>query len=1587
MLPLVIEVADAITNGFAPNFTRNIEIEEILDGLVKNLCTGSDARFQGILILFDELNYYLDSWLTDRHLAGNTAPQNLTNACANHKAKIALMSFTQVNPNSKSTRDGFQQISTRLAPADATYSPVSSLEKVIDDVILQESEKWQTFRKKWDNTLWATSERTYKLARKYQDGQNLNQKEFHDHLGLGCFPLHPLAGYLLCNLEFTQGRTAIEFVKKEVGEFLAQPTEVQQPNRPNYLHAISLVDAFAPNFQSSKNKAEVYRTYLNVLDAIRSEADLDEISVVKAIFLYTVSGELILKAPHEPHEKILVDLSGLPEFRLREALDRLQNERQAVYRRPDGIYQFFKNNPIDLIKRVIAELEEQLRQRPNSPSKENIFVEYCRDNMTCILGEEVTKANLFATENGLIASDWYFQNQILTIEEFEKFLQKPQAITNAINKGCQGIVVYVVDSNVRDLEGVTEEIDALLSQSPLKERLVIAVAKQDIGEDEDNLGRVLQKITVLKTVFRSEIGTPTYNKVLSDWEKQVRDGASGILKIQNLTIASIRSSKVRNQDHFKISSNVSALLKELYPFVPSVGNSSNIKLDNTASKQIVTALATWMLGKGKIEVVDLPKHNKAAYQGAIDMFEKTWGVFEKRGNEYYVKKPTNNNILAAWEMIDQLCDLKDKKIVEITIKNIREKLFNVPYGYHDLTFTVLMFAWISFHRSEVSLKGTTAIQSSTRSAAPRVEERELNFWATTNIVEKLDNLIKEWIVKLDAKLIRRQMVAIPDAPTLPIDYEKAIIYLQESGKFLENNSSSIEATSVREWQTKIKKFVRDFDAWIQPVQTAVKLNRETSLESLLQLYPQILKEYSIVEIKLSPSQQALQHQALQRLQSLIEERVGSLQVDTDNLATIPECASSISKIEAAINSLQLVTALPDRHIQDLEKSKHRIAQRQKEIQTREQITQKLREVLSRYAGLSQNATQKELMDAQTDIIQFAQVLPSLTNEAKYQETLQNISDRQTELKQQLQSWGGRYLNPDTSKSEAIDLRDEIAKQESRYTENADRQRLHEISNYLKQLIQGKADIENVAATNAESIKQAEQSIKAIITDSKTISLMIENYKQLQSLKIISSSEINVDDLQTQLKKLKSDGYNTLIDKFIQSINRCDTPINKREEYTQRNGILQQIRTLLPVSPEFEDIRVQIAFVSTSLEKRLEEFNQKQQDRNIVEQIKRLPLSGSDTIKQCEKHLKDIQNLRQKLNNPNVYLADIEQRIADFNTQIDKQQGELIILQNRLVVIVDPKELDRFKTDYAKLDLVFKDSFHYDNYQLLQNQIDALDEDLDVIRDLEKLKQKSNSIVECQQSRQQLAEASQKIADRFQSQVKEIDKYLSDRVNQYRLDLENFDQRLVTITGLKTAQKSQTELAQKSVYYLNSEPDELLYNQIRDRLSRLQTLFQLVDSTEPQTINEYEQRLQKMQQWLEEDSQLPEWLNDRYREKRRETEKNRQTLLDKKRKEAREWVKSVDLELQAALSDSDRDRQANKATELIKLIRNEKAEYFDGLVNELEEQLDAIAQECQNILELDLESQIITRFRQLPQARRANLYAKLEAFLTDKTEEY
>ena len=111
-------------------------------------------------------------------------------------------------------------------------------------------------------------------------------EDFYRHLGLGCYPLHPLTSYLLCNLEFTQGRTAIQFIKEDVTQFIAKQP-VEENGELQFVRPVQLMDAFAGNFSLQSTYTEYEKAY----ESIAAFASADEINMLKAIALYYLCGE------------------------------------------------------------------------------------------------------------------------------------------------------------------------------------------------------------------------------------------------------------------------------------------------------------------------------------------------------------------------------------------------------------------------------------------------------------------------------------------------------------------------------------------------------------------------------------------------------------------------------------------------------------------------------------------------------------------------------------------------------------------------------------------------------------------------------------------------------------------------------------------------------------------------------------------------------------------------------------------------------------------------------------------------------------------------------------------------------------------------------------------------------------------------------------------------------------------------------------------------------------------------------------------------------------------------------------------------
>ncbi|WP_313657661.1 hypothetical protein, partial [Planktothrix agardhii] len=297
----VKSISSELNDGFPIDFETDLSVDRILEELITELCSGADAKYSGILILFDELNNYLQAWSTDPYNSGGLTLQNITDACENYKSKIALVCFTQIRPLKSvpnQSAEDYKKLASRLEISESTYEPVSSLELVIKGLLDQQvnSNLWKQFFQTWNNTLLGDSRKAHETRINIYRERGWKLQDFQTNLTVGCFPLHPLNSYLLCNLDFTQGRTAIQYIKENVKQFInSQP--VEKNGKLNYIPAISLI-GFFEQLEFSRHYSEYQKAY----DTIASSATEAEKAVLKGLFLFYVSQNKLNKSESEKHD-------------------------------------------------------------------------------------------------------------------------------------------------------------------------------------------------------------------------------------------------------------------------------------------------------------------------------------------------------------------------------------------------------------------------------------------------------------------------------------------------------------------------------------------------------------------------------------------------------------------------------------------------------------------------------------------------------------------------------------------------------------------------------------------------------------------------------------------------------------------------------------------------------------------------------------------------------------------------------------------------------------------------------------------------------------------------------------------------------------------------------------------------------------------------------------------------------------------------------------------------------------------------------------------------------------------------------------
>jgi hypothetical protein len=1588
VIPTVKNLARHII-GYTLDFSPNIDVEAILKDLLDNLCSGDNPRFQGILILFDELNYYLQSWAADQFGAGGTALQNITNICETYKGKIALLSFTQIHPSravgiSATAKDSYLKISTRLAPKDSSYDePASSLELVLDNLLIQKEDtpNWADFRSRWDNTLLSEARTAYEQRIKIYSQKGWSLDQFYRHLSKGCFPLHPLTAYLLCNLDFTQDRTAIQFIKGYVKDFI-QTQPLEQAGQLNYIYPVALVDTFIENFSNYS----VYTYYKKGLGLVAGSDDPDELTVLKALFLFYACGEKLTKSDREEHQEILTTLTGLPKSRIKAAIDKLEKTRDLIYYRPETkLYRFWEGITPTGIE---EEIEDKIKDIPTSV---NEIVVHCRSKSKVkdYLGDETITATQFAQDNKLVGADWRFEYKIYSIDGLLKALSSDLTLRDTKEKG---ILAYVLAETQEELQEFRRTVDKHLSSSPLKHQIAIAISSEETGD----LSRVLLKIKTLENKQPSErrlLGT-AYEQLHQRWEEQVDKQAERLLK--SCTYHCIAVEKIPLAERLKPQRVISALLQDLYSFVPPVDGKEKMRSDHQTGAKIVRFVAQQLLA-GSLTPQTLPP--ESYYRDVIDkIFVNQWGLLNRK---YIAQKPTNEKIRAAWDLISQMTNLGGLAEKTVELQKIWKALSEPPYGYSDYTFTVLLAGWLADHRKEVSLWGAVSV-SAKKGALVTSKSQSLKELANSDIFQKPSIFINDWIVKRKAKLIRRKKLEPPVLPPSPIDYNQAKQYLEAVVAFLDSSESDpVEVGEVTKTQERVFAGVEKIEAWFQPVEEAEALPNTVTLGVLLQLYPQLLQRPPAIDltanaISVKPTQQQRDRQNLasQTIREQIEQRVIEQTERSESLPTEDACDAYQEEIGQLIHQLSQVSSLPP-HLSEILRNSLQVADRTRaKIREQAQVGESMLKIQRLARDLDSDSTQQDYTSIRAEIEALQANISNGTQEAgQVQQILLDLDQRYRDLTQQIEMWEERFSGV-TSPNQILELIKEIENQRRRFTEEASEQRIKTLQDQLgKELlrIQERDDAEKLVRAELSNAQQKLQRIRDLPGSKLPEAFLV--YQELVTSSLPSLNlTVSLEEYQEKLEGFKAQGRTVISEKFAQVYNR---KLNRLEDYESLKDSLQKSINIIATVDEFAEVRANIEQAIQHLEDQREELQQQlqekqrqTQDKQTMQAIRQFKPAQINTIQLCEEGIKHVKNLQSQLNDAERFTTEINQIVQALTEKIASYQRSLADLGTRLATVNNLKDLDRIRTESAQLDFAFKDSAEYPAYQQLQERIELLKDDLDRVQSLETRDWQSDSILRCYEALEEISNERVLLHDlaRFRERLSQLEESLQRKIQTYTQELNEFEQNLENVTTARSAQKLHEELLKKSSRYSNSEIEEQ-YEAISSNIKHLIELLQITESAKLNTVQACQAQLDRLTQWRDTIEDLTPQLGERVDSLCAELEQTKAQILQAQKAIAENWLKELGSQCSQLYRLIDDTQKLEAANQLLKQIQSQKPQYIELFSPIHQQSLEYIERQCIDERGKHKANQILVWFQELPRLQRRNLYEKLAEYLSDATEEF
>lgn len=790
------ELSKAIV-GLEVNFGTALNLREVIDHIIAELCTGPEAPYHKMVILFDELGVYAQGWCHNRMEAGGLAPQQITEACDNNRGHLCLIGLVQRQivefVKGSALEEDFMKWAGRF-PLETTYTLEANLEQVIKGLLQKNPSKWKTFARENLREITDEAEMAWDVLKNYQSSDQWNKEKFTSTVGVGTYPLHPLTTGLLCHLKFTQGsRTIIDVVNTTVQSLQDKPAVEQ--GRLLWLRPTILVETFEGSFEG---KEERYSLYANAVRHLGNNAPPLLYDVLKALFLYDVGN--IGRPDNQTHASVIAGICGLPLGQVVGALEQLDKEFSVI-----RFSQAAKEYQFSGIGTSRNEIRQQVLREIAGASLPGLASSLASLNLLERLQLPEAEAIEFKADFGLEGDEWHLSQHLLDASRLS--VENVKSVINQVRDSRQamGAVLYLISEDGVELdeahahaESVLDAFQAAGAALPL----AIAVPQTPaVGVRQEIL--LKKAIEAWGQAKREQYGE-AYGEVLSDSERRLEDALRAHLKEGGVKyfIPTAVARHLRASDAHRIERIADKLFEQAFPYrapAKSAVMKQSSAQGSTAVAEVSRHLLTNSVDFGKLSQMTQNLTRAVLFEG-----QDRWGVLTSR---YRLQEPSNERVLKAWKELDAAVSSDNT----VRFSSLIDKLRNTPYGYDDYALTLLITSWIGKNKNELSFTGSIETR--------RQNIRPLSLTELQGQLKKAREFIK-WLIEGNVQVRnvgrgkKQRAHELLTRLESVSDYEEARKLLASSAEVLAGISAEDElrqeivntATSLKEHVTKVHEY-------------------------------------------------------------------------------------------------------------------------------------------------------------------------------------------------------------------------------------------------------------------------------------------------------------------------------------------------------------------------------------------------------------------------------------------------------------------------------------------------------------------------------------------------------------------------------------------------------------------------------------------------------------------------------------------------------------------------------------------------------------------------------------------------------------